>query len=159
MEFKDYYRILGLEKTAPGEDIKKAFRKLARKYHPDVSKEANAAARMAELNEANAVLADPEKRDAMLSDKIQRLRQKLQTLWPQADATISHAWCGAFGETSDGLPLIGPVPGASNIHAAYGYGGNGITFSYLASRMIAATIAGDNQAWFENFALDRPDKN
>ncbi|MBI2770891.1 MAG: DnaJ domain-containing protein [Burkholderiales bacterium] len=64
MEFKDYYKILGLEKTATEQDVKKAFRKLARKYHPDVSKEADAAARMAELNEANAVLSDPEKRAA-----------------------------------------------------------------------------------------------
>lgn len=101
-------------------------------------------------------IADPQKRDALLPDKTLRLKERLVQLWPQADATISHAWCGAFGETTDGLPLIGPVPGARNIHAAYGYGGNGITFSYLASRMIAAMIAGDRQGWFENFALDRP---
>ena len=64
MEFKDYYKVLGVAKTATAEDIKKAFRKLARKYHPDVSKEADASARMSELNEANAVLSDPEKRAA-----------------------------------------------------------------------------------------------
>lgn len=100
-------------------------------------------------------IADPDKRDAMLWDKTMRLKERLQQLWPEANATISHAWCGAFGETSDGLPLIGPVPGTRNIHAAYGYGGNGITFSYLASRMIAAAISGDRQDWFEDFALDR----
>lgn len=64
MEFKDYYQILGVERDASAADIKKAYRKLARKYHPDVSKEANAATRMAEVNEAHTVLSDPEKRAA-----------------------------------------------------------------------------------------------
>ncbi|MEG0053394.1 MAG: J domain-containing protein [Comamonas sp.] len=64
MDHKDYYQILGVDKHASADDIKKAFRKLARKYHPDISKEKNAAQRMAELNEANTVLSDPEKRAA-----------------------------------------------------------------------------------------------
>ena len=62
MQFKDYYDILGVTKSASQDDIKKAYRKLARKYHPDVSKESDAAERMAEVNEANTVLSDPEKR-------------------------------------------------------------------------------------------------
>lgn len=64
MEFKDYYQIMGLEKTASSEDIRKAYRKLVRKYHPDVSKEADAQERMREVNEANDVLSDIEKRKA-----------------------------------------------------------------------------------------------
>ncbi|MFA7438403.1 DnaJ C-terminal domain-containing protein [Castellaniella sp.] len=62
MKYPDYYKVLGVSKTASAEDIKKAFRRLARKYHPDVSKETDAAQRMAEINEANEVLSDPEKR-------------------------------------------------------------------------------------------------
>jgi curved DNA-binding protein len=64
MEYKDYYKILGLERTASEADIKKAYRKLARKYHPDVSKEKNAEKRFKEVNEANAVLSDENKRKA-----------------------------------------------------------------------------------------------
>ncbi len=64
MEFKDYYKILGVERTATADDIRSAYRKLARKYHPDVSKERGAEARFKEIGEAYEVLQDPEKRVA-----------------------------------------------------------------------------------------------
>lgn len=64
MQYKDYYQILGVARDATQADIKKAFRKLARKFHPDVSKEIDAETRMKELNEAYAVLSDTEKRAA-----------------------------------------------------------------------------------------------
>jgi curved DNA-binding protein len=64
MKFKDYYETFGVPRSATQEDIKRAYRKLARKYHPDVSKEPNAEARFKELGEAYAVLKDPEKRAA-----------------------------------------------------------------------------------------------
>jgi curved DNA-binding protein len=63
MEYKDYYKILGVDKNASEKDIKKAFRRLARKYHPDVNPdEARAEERFKEINEAHEVLADPDKR-------------------------------------------------------------------------------------------------
>ncbi|WP_162583718.1 DnaJ C-terminal domain-containing protein [Variovorax sp. PBS-H4] len=72
MDFKDYYQALGVERNATEEDIRKAYRKLARKYHPDVSKEPDADRRMREINEANDVLRDKEKRAAYdaLADQV-----------------------------------------------------------------------------------------
>ena len=64
MQYKDYYKILGVERGAPQDEIKKSYRKLARKYHPDVSKEQNAEAQFKELGEAYEVLRDKEKRAA-----------------------------------------------------------------------------------------------
>lgn len=64
MKYKDYYKILGVGRGAQADEIKKAYRKLARKYHPDVSKEPEAEERFKEVNEANDVLSDPEKRAA-----------------------------------------------------------------------------------------------
>ncbi|OIR11809.1 curved DNA-binding protein [mine drainage metagenome] len=64
MEYKDYYKIMGVARDATQEEIKRAYRLLARKYHPDVSKEPDAEARFKEVGEANEVLKDPEKRAA-----------------------------------------------------------------------------------------------
>ena len=64
MEFKDYYEIMGVDRDAGQDEIKRAYRRLARKYHPDVSKEDDAEARFKEVGEAYEVLKDPEKRAA-----------------------------------------------------------------------------------------------
>ncbi len=64
VEYKDYYKIMGVDREAAAEDIKRAYRRLARKYHPDVSKEPDAEERFKEIGEAYEVLRDPEKRAA-----------------------------------------------------------------------------------------------
>ena len=64
MKFKDYYQILSVPRDASQDDIKRAYRRLARKYHPDVSKEKDAEARFKEVGEAYEVLKDPQKRAA-----------------------------------------------------------------------------------------------
>jgi curved DNA-binding protein len=63
MDFKDYYAILGVSKTASQDEIQRAYRKLARQYHPDINKEAEAENRFKEIGEAYEVLKDPEKRE------------------------------------------------------------------------------------------------
>jgi curved DNA-binding protein len=64
VEYKDYYKIMGVGREASADDVKRAYRRLARKYHPDVSKEPNAEERFKEIGEAYEVLRDPEKRAA-----------------------------------------------------------------------------------------------
>src|SRR6185295_8713701 len=88
MKFKDYYAILGVERGASEEDIKKAYRRLARKYHPDVSKEPQAEARFKEMGEAYATLKDPEKRAAY--DQLGRQK-------PGADFRPPPEWSTQFG--------------------------------------------------------------
>src|SRR5207249_12221750 len=62
VDFKDYYRILGVDRKADDKTIKSAYRRLARKHHPDVAKGKDAPDRFREINEVHEVLSDPEKR-------------------------------------------------------------------------------------------------
>ena len=100
-------------------------------------------------------IIDPDTRDALIPAKTQALVKKLAALWPRAELDIEFSWAGTFDTTSDGLPLIGPVPQHRGIYAAYGYGGNGITFSYMAAQLICGAIAGEHAALLDDFALDR----
>ena len=92
MQFKDYYQTLGVARDASADDLKKAFRKLARKYHPDVSKEADAELRMKEVNEAYSVLSDPEKRAAY--DQLGRGYQPGQDFRPPPDWDAGFEFSG-----------------------------------------------------------------
>jgi curved DNA-binding protein len=92
MQFKDYYAVLGVARDATAEDIKKAFRQKARKYHPDVSKEKDAETRMKDVNEAYAVLSDPEKRAAY--DQIGRGQQPGAEFRPPPDWDAGFEFSG-----------------------------------------------------------------
>src|SRR5579862_2503338 len=105
MEFIDYYKILGIDKNASDDDIKKAYRKLARKHHPDLNpndKEANK--KFQQINEANEVLSDPEKRkkydqygkDWQHADQFEQARQQRQQS-TQGDS--GYQFSGDFNDT------------------------------------------------------------
>jgi curved DNA-binding protein len=99
MEFKDYYKVLGVERTASDDEIKKAFRRLARKHHPDINKAADAPARMQELNEAYEVLRDKEKRAAY--DHVGQGAQSGQPFQPPPGWDSGFEFSGGAGDFGD----------------------------------------------------------
>jgi curved DNA-binding protein len=98
MEFKDYYGIMGVVRDATQDEIKRAYRKLARKYHPDVSKETDAEARFKELGEAYEVLKDPEKRAAY--DQLGANWKAGQEFRPPPDWDAGFEFSGGYQEGS-----------------------------------------------------------
>lgn len=130
MEFKDYYRTLGLERDAGQDEIKRAYRKLARRYHPDVSSEADAETRFKEVNEAYEVLKDPEKRAAY--DRLGRNWQAGQEFRPPPDWDAGFEFSGGgFTEAdarhfSDFFESLFGTGGPFGRHARYERGGGGL---------------------------------
>jgi len=98
---------------------------------------------------------DETRRDELIADKSARIADKLGQLFPHLDVRPEFAWTGSFGTTSTGLPYIGAVPRHPRIHAVMGYGGNGITFSRIASEIVSASIKGLADMDAELFAFNR----
>jgi len=127
LQYKDYYQILGVDRDAVVADIKKAYRKLARKFHPDISKEPDAEAKMKEINEAYAVLSDTEKRAAY--DQLGPNYQAGQDFQPppnwdagfefsSGDTTdFGDFFSQLFGKMGGGRAHASPFEGRSDYHA------------------------------------------
>jgi glycine/D-amino acid oxidase-like deaminating enzyme len=86
--------------------------------------------------------ADTEKRDSLTPQKSKRIERKLQRLFPRIDSRAVVSWAGSFGGSPNGMPTIGEIPGYPKCYAVMGYGGNGITFSMLATKLIMAAVLG-----------------
>lgn len=111
MEYKDYYEILGVSKSAGKDELAKAFKKLARKYHPDLNpNDSESETKFKEINEAYEVLKDPEKR---------KLYDQLGPNWEQ----YQQAGGGAGGFGGGGGGFGGPGGGFENVHFDFGGGG------------------------------------
>jgi curved DNA-binding protein len=126
MEFKDYYKVLGVERTASDDEIKKAFRRLARKYHPDISKAPDAAVRMQELNEAHEVLRDKEKRAAY--DRVGQGTQGGQPFQPPPGWDSGFEFSGGpgdFGDAADHSDFFEALFGAARRGSGRGRPGRG----------------------------------
>jgi glycine/D-amino acid oxidase-like deaminating enzyme len=106
---------------------------------------------------ADEDILDASERDRKIPEKTRNLLGQFQdTRVVPVSARPDYSWAGFFGTTSDGLPLIGRLPGHRNVFAAFGYGGNGITFSALAARLITDLIAAATTSpLLESMAIDR----
>jgi len=99
MDYKDYYKIIGVARDASADEIKRAYRRAARKYHPDVSKENNAEQRFKEVQEAHEVLKDPDKRAAY--DQLGANWRQGQQFTPPPDWGNNFEFSGSFGRGAE----------------------------------------------------------
>jgi curved DNA-binding protein len=130
MEFKDYYQLLEVPRTATQDEIKRAYRKLARKFHPDVSKEPNAEEQFKAVQEAYEVLKDPEKRTAY--DQFGGRFREGQQFRPPPDWGAGFEFRGAPGGGGPGAEFTSADPGFSEFFSSlfgagspFGPGGRG----------------------------------
>ncbi|MFN0317508.1 MAG: DnaJ C-terminal domain-containing protein [Burkholderiales bacterium] len=144
MEFKDYYQFMGVARDASQDDIKRAYRKLARKFHPDVSKEKEAEAKFKELGEAYEVLKDAEKRAAY---------DQLGANWKAGqDFRLPPDWDQGFEFHGPGAPHGGSADFSDFFESLFGRGfarsgGGREAFDFPAQDAFAKVLVGIEDAY------------
>jgi glycine/D-amino acid oxidase-like deaminating enzyme len=98
---------------------------------------------------------DPDHRDMLIEEKDEHLVGLFKTALPDMSMTPDFSWAGTFGVTPDSLPYIGTHPDHHNSFFVLGYGGNGITFSLMAMRMLSDTLAGRRNRFSDYFKFNR----
>lgn len=155
MQFKDYYEILGVPRDAEADDIKRAYRRLARRFHPDVSEEPDAEERFKELQEAYEVLRDAEKRDAY---------DRLGANWRAGeDFTPPPGWEPEFSFRHEGFRDAGDfseffsrIFGGAGARGAHAFRMRGEDFTVRAPVSLEDSCAGATRAF--SFALTEVDE-
>jgi glycine/D-amino acid oxidase-like deaminating enzyme len=99
--------------------------------------------------------SDPGRRDRSLPKKAVALEASFRKLFPTIPFVTDFKWAGVFANTKDGLPYIGPVPGRPRQFFALGFGGNGITFSEIAGRLMVDHLKGKSNSCQSLFSFDR----
>jgi glycine/D-amino acid oxidase-like deaminating enzyme len=104
---------------------------------------------------ADTAFSNDHDRDALVERKIARLVKRFEKLFPNTEFIPEYAWAGTFAGTRDGLAYIGQPPKRPRAYIALGYGGNGITFSVIAAKLICDLLAGRKNPDQEVFRFDR----
>ena len=138
--YRDYYEALGVRRDASSEDIRRAYRKLAREYHPDVNKEADAEDRFKEISEAYEVLRDPEKRERY---------DRLGANWKAGEDVSGAAGFGGFGQQG----------GFEDVRVDFGTGGfGGGDFSDFFESFFSGSRGRRRTAGFDGFSTRGSDQ-
>jgi glycine/D-amino acid oxidase-like deaminating enzyme len=99
--------------------------------------------------------SDPKKRDLALPRKVKQLEKVFAGLFPDIQFKIDFQWAGTFASTKDGLPYIGSVPEQPHTFFALGFGGNGITYSAIAAKIITDQLTGKKNDHANLFSFNR----